>query len=72
MTTTRNDSGHTQRDFDALIEAGIDPASTQERYQPTHCWCGRKTSHQAGGCEAHYRQPAAIVKKVAELTLQET
>lgn len=58
--------GHTPRDYDELVAAGIDPYSTQPRSDHgVRCWCGEVTWHQMGGCDkdGHYIRPAACDRK---------
>lgn len=53
--------GHTERDYVALVAAGVDPLDTQPRERPIPCVeCRRSTWNQAGGCDSHYRNPAAV------------
>ena len=50
--------GHTERDYDALVAAGVDPYDTQPREHKVACfWCSARTRHQSGGCDAHYLEP---------------
>lgn len=56
--------GHTERDFQALTDARVDPESTQAREWPTSCWCGAKTWHQMASCDAHYVAPSVALKAV--------
>lgn len=59
--------GHTEKDFAALVAAGVDPASTQPREHSVRCtWCLRPTMNQSGNCDRdeHYTAPWAA-RKVA-------
>ena len=64
LVQTRPDThGHTLTDHDALTAAGVDPSTTQPREHAVRCHsCNARTFNQAGGCEAHYTQPAAIAR----------
>jgi hypothetical protein len=57
MTSTEALAGHTRRDYDALVAAGVDPTTTQPRERAVRCWCGRETWHQVGYCDEHYLPP---------------
>lgn len=63
-TSTRPDThGHTPADFAALSKAGVEARTTQPREHAVRCHsCNARTFNQAGGCEAHYTQPAAIAR----------
>lgn len=58
-------NGHTQRDFDQLVAAGIDPESTAPRERPIQCvvfvGCRCTTWNQAGGCDTHYLPPNRVL-----------
>lgn len=56
-------SPHTPLDHAALIHAGIDPHTTQERADhPVPCQqCRRPTWNLRAYCDAHYRTPAMAV-----------
>lgn len=57
---------HTRLDHDALIAAGVDPASTQPRERAVTCQvCGTLTANQAAHCDAHYVTPVAARRAVA-------
>lgn len=56
--TAEGTAGHTQRDYDEMVAAGIDPADRQHRDHPTVCGCGRQTWHLSATCDAHYEAPA--------------
>ena len=56
-------TGHTDRDVAALGETAA--ARTQPREHQVRCFCGTKTSHQAGFCDAHYQPPAQCQTKVS-------
>lgn len=67
--TAEGTAGHTQRDYDALVKADVDPASTQPREHPVRCWCGAMTWHQQGLCDQHYRLPTkALLSDVPAAT----
>lgn len=54
-------SGHTERDFNELVAAGVDPDSTQPRERSVGCIaCRKSTLNQSGYCDAHYVRPFAI------------
>jgi len=48
-------NGHTDRDAAALGDEAA--AKTQPREHDVRCFCGTKTAHQAGFCDAHYQPP---------------
>lgn len=51
---------HTRLDHDALIAAGVDPASTQPRERAVTCQvCGTPTANQAAHCDTHWVAPFA-------------
>jgi hypothetical protein len=61
--------GHTQRDYDELIAAGVDPSTTQPREHPIPCAiCTMATMHQAGRCDFHYVAPFAARRSHGDLT----
>jgi hypothetical protein len=58
-------AGHTERDHAELTAAGVDPYSTAPREHAVACVvCRRMTFHQMGGCDSHYRAPAAVAQTV--------
>ena len=63
MTDHEDLAGHTQRDAEALLRAGVDLHSTQPREHHVLCWCGARTLHQRGLCDTHWEAPAAATDK---------
>lgn len=61
---TIDPSGHTTRDAEALIAAGVDPTTVQPRETQVPCrmFSARHAAHTSnlgGGCDQHYVTPAA-------------
>lgn len=49
---------HTDLDQQALLDAGVDPATSQPRTRPVTClWCRTRTWNLAAGCDTHYHPP---------------
>lgn len=64
----RRTHGHTDRDYNALVAAGIDPATTQPREHNTLCWCAATTRHQSATCDRHYVLPGAATRALQAVT----
>lgn len=63
MTADTLAIAHTDRDHQALVDAGVNPDSTQPRERAVPCTvCGTPTRHQNAGCDDHYRPPARAVE----------
>lgn len=60
--------GHTEHDFNELVAAGVDPATTAPREQRTACViCRRPTWNREGHCDLpdHYVPPSAVLRAKA-------
>lgn len=66
VASSRHAHGHTERDFNELVAAGVNPADTQPRENAVQCtFCRNRTWHLSGRCDWHYEPPRATRRKEA-------